>query len=262
MTDAPRAATAKEVSALIASAGYDEVGALLDRYGDDPRRQVQHAVATARRRHERERAERERVLAMYALQRELGGDGVVVGVDEVGRGAVAGPLTVGAVVLPAEPVVWGLNDSKQLTSERREQLAARIADVALAIGMAHIEPASIDAVGMACALRMGMSQAIADTGVDPDCVLIDGNPVHVHPREHTLVKGDARVACIAAASIVAKVTRDHLMVGLDEEYPGYHLAECKGYGSPDHIAAIRQRGLSPIHRASFCANFMETPPLF
>lgn len=256
------AATAKEVAALISSASFDEVEPLIARYADDPRKQVRHAVEVAQRRHDHERAERERVLAMYALQRELGGDGVVIGVDEVGRGAVAGPLTVGAVVLPAEPVVWGLNDSKQLSPERREQLAARIADVALAIGMAHIEPASIDAVGMASALRMGMAQAIADTGVEPDCVLIDGNPVHVHPKERTLVKGDARVAAIAAASIVAKVTRDHLMVGLDEEYPGYHLAECKGYGSPDHIAAIHRLGLSPIHRASFCVNFMETPPLF
>ena len=168
---------------------------------------------------------------MYDLQRELGGDGVVLGVDEVGRGAIAGPLTVCAVALPASPRIWGLNDSKQLTPARREALAAQIAEVATAIGIAHIEPASIDAVGMSSALRMAMANAIEDAGVNPDCVLIDGNPVHVHPREKTLVKGDARVACIAAASIVAKVTRDAMMVAYDAEYPEYHLAECKGYGS-------------------------------
>ena len=141
-------------------------------------------------------------------------------------------------------------------------MAGRIAEVAIAIGIAHIEPASIDAVGMATALRMAMAQAIAECGIEPDAVLIDGNPVHVHPKERTVVKGDASIACIAAASIVAKVTRDELMVAMDEEYPGYHLAECKGYGSAEHIEAIRAKGLSPIHRVSFCGNFLETPRLF
>lgn len=255
-------ASAKEVSATIAAATLDEARELVARYAEDPRKQVQHAVEVAKRRIEREDAERDRVLGMYVLMRELGGDGVVLGVDEVGRGAVAGPLTVAAVALPDDPVVWGINDSKQLTPERREVLAAQIADVALAVGICHVEPASIDAVGMAASLRRAMAGAIADAGVEPDAVLIDGNPVHVHPREKTLVKGDARVASIAAASIVAKVTRDALMVALDADYPGYHLAECKGYGSAEHIAAIREKGLSPIHRASFCANFLETPRLF
>lgn len=253
---------AREIHEALAHAGYDEVCELIVRYEDDPRKQVQRDVAAALRRHERERAERERVNAMYALQVELGGRGVVMGVDEVGRGAVAGPLTVGAVVLPQEPRVWGLNDSKKLSPKRREELAACIAEVALAIGIAHVEAASIDAVGMACALRMAMRQAIDDAGVEPDAVLIDGNPVHVHPREKTIVRGDAQVAAIAAASIVAKVTRDHLMVAYDQVYPGYHLAECKGYGSAEHIAAIRERGLTAIHRASFCGNFLnDTNPI-
>ncbi|WP_373576764.1 ribonuclease HII [Parafannyhessea umbonata] len=262
MSERVHPASAREVAARLSDAGLDEIDGLLERYGDDPRKQVQHAVAVARRRRDREAAERDRVSAMYDLQHELGGDGVVLGVDEVGRGAIAGPLTVCAVALPANPRIWGLNDSKQLTPARREALAARIAEVATAIGIAHIEPASIDAVGMSSALRMAMANAIEDTGVDPDCVLIDGNPVHVHPREKTLVKGDARVACIAAASIVAKVTRDAIMVAYDAEYPEYHLAECKGYGSAAHIEAIRQIGLSPIHRVSFCGNFLETPSLF
>lgn len=256
------ARTAREVAGLLSSAPYEEAVTLIERYADDPRRQVAHAVAAARRRVGREEAERSRVEAMYALGRRLGGDGLVLGVDEVGRGAVAGPLTVAAVALPDTPVIWGINDSKQLTPARRELLAARIADVALAVGIAHVGPETIDAIGMARALRQAMGAAISDAGAEPDRVLIDGNPVGVHPRERCLVKGDARVACIAAASIVAKVARDALMVALDEEYPGYHLAECKGYASPDHIAAIRARGLSAIHRASFCGHFLETPPLF
>ena len=93
-------------------------------------------------------------------------------------------------------------------------------------------------------------------------LLIDGNPVHVHPKEQTLVKGDARVACIAAASIFAKVTRDAMMVAYAEDYPDYHLDSCKGYGSAEHIAAVREHGCSPIHRVSFCGNFLETPRLF
>lgn len=257
-----RPATAREVVGMLSDAPLDEARELVERYREDPRKQVMRAVEVARRRIEREEAERDRVEAMYALERELGGDGVVVGVDEVGRGALAGPLTVAAVRLPASPIVWGLNDSKQLTPSRREALAAQIADVALAIGIAHVEPASIDALGMALSLRQAMARAVGDTGLDPDCVLIDGNPVHAHPAERCLVKGDARVASIAAASIVAKVTRDALMVAYDEEYPGYHLAESKGYGSAEHIAAIRERGLTPIHRVSFCGNFLETARLF
>ena len=259
---APHASTAKEIAALLSDAPAEEALALIERYADDPRKQVQRAVASAQKRLERDEAEHARVRSMYELQRELGGDGVVLGVDEVGRGSIAGPLTVCAVALPNDPMIWGINDSKQLTPAKREVLAARIADVAVAIGTCHIEPSLIDGIGMAQALRAAMSGAVKDAGVEPDCVLIDGNPMHIHPKEKTLVKGDARIAAIAAASIVAKVTRDHLMVSYDEEYPEYHFAECKGYASAEHIAAIRAHGLTPIHRFSFCGNFLKTPSLF
>lgn len=261
-TEAPRPTTAREIVATLTDASLEEAERLIERYAEDPRKQVRHAVEVARRRTARERAERERVLSMYAMQRRLGGGGVVVGVDEVGRGALAGPLTVAAVCLPDEPVIWGINDSKQLSPARREALAARIAEEAVAVGIAHVEPASIDALGMGACLRRAMAAAVADTGLEPDCVLIDGNPVHAHPAERCVVKGDAQIASIAAASIVAKVTRDALMVAFDGEYPGYHLAESKGYGSAEHIAAIKERGLTPIHRVSFCGNFLETMRLF
>lgn len=262
LEDRARPGTAREIVAFIHDARTDELPELLERYADDPRSQVAKAVAAGRRRLERERAERERVEGMYALMRELGGDGIVLGVDEVGRGAVAGPLTVCAVALPPEPIIWGINDSKQLTPSRREVLAAQIRESAVALGVCHIPPEQIDELGMSASLRLAMAGAIENTEVEPDAVLIDGNPVHVHPRERTLVKGDARVACIAAASIVAKVIRDEIMVEFGAEYPGYHLAESKGYASSEHIAAIRERGLTRIHRASFCQNFLETPRLF
>ena len=257
-TEAPRPTTAREIVATLTDASLEEAERLIERYAEDPRKQVRHAVEVARRRTAHERAERERVLAMYATQRRLGGGGV----DEVGRGALAGPLTVAAVCLPEEPVIWGINDSKQLSPARREALAARIAEEAGAVGIAHVEPASIDALGMGVCLRRAMAAAVTDTGLEPDCVLIDGNPVHAHPAERCVVKGDAQVAAIAAASIVAKVTRDALMVAFDGEYPGYHLAESKGYGSAEHISAIKERGLTPIHRVSFCGNFLETMRLF
>jgi ribonuclease HII len=248
---------AADVARHLAHAPFEDIDALCEASAGDGRAQVRAAVAATRRRQAREGAERRRVESMYALQSRLGGDGLVLGIDEVGRGAVAGPLCVAAVALPRSPLVWGVNDSKKLSPKRREELATRIAELALAIGIAYVEPESIDALGMGQCLRMAMRMAIEDSHVDPDAVLIDGNPVHVHPAERCIVRGDSRVACIAAASIVAKVSRDALMVGLDASYPGYHLAESKGYASPEHIAAIRKKGLSELHRATFCEHFVD-----
>ncbi len=262
MANMTSSASASHVAAELASASFDEIPGLVERFSDDPRVQVRKACERALKRYEKERAERARVEGMYARMAELGGDGICVGVDEVGRGSVAGPLTVAAVALPADPRIWGLNDSKKLTPVKRELLAARIAEVATAIGIAHIEPAEIDAKGMAYALRRAVELAVADTGVEPDCVLMDGNPLHAVPNEVDVVHGDALVANIAAASIVAKVTRDELMVAYAEEYPAYHFDESKGYASPEHIAAIKEHGLCPIHRVSFCGNFLETGRLF
>lgn len=262
MANMTSSASAAQVAAELASASFEEIDALIARYADDPRMQVQKACERARRRMDKERTERERVEGMYEAMRELGGEGVVVGVDEVGRGSVAGPLTVCAVCLPDEPRLWGINDSKQLSPAKREILAVRIAECARAVGICHIPAEHIDEVGMARALREAVAGAVADTGLQPDCVLMDGNPLGAVPHERDVVKGDATVACIAAASIVAKVTRDELMVEYDAEYPGYHLARSKGYASAEHIQAIRERGLSPIHRVSFCGNFLETARLF
>lgn len=262
MANMTSSVSASRIAAELGSAPLDEIEALVERYSEDPRVQVAKACERALRRLERERAERDRVDAMYRTMAEFGGSGVVVGVDEVGRGSVAGPLTVCAVCLPDEPRIWGVNDSKQLSPQKRCLLAARIAEVATAIGICHIPAARIDETGMARSLRAAVAGAVSDTGLDPDCVLMDGNPLGAVPNERNVVHGDAKVACIAAASIVAKVTRDELMVELDAEYPGYHLAQSKGYASSEHIAAIREHGLSPIHRASFCGNFLETATLF
>ncbi len=254
----PKRRSVAAIRAQLQVTPYEELPATLSHLVGDERAQVAELVAHAYKRYEKETAERARVEVMYALMYELGeGAETIVGLDEVGRGPIAGPLTVAAVVLPEQPRIWGINDSKKLTPKKREELAAEILEHACAVGIAHIQPAEIDACGMAASLRVAMRRAIEDTGVDPSCVLIDGVPLNIHPAETAVVHGDARVACIAAASIVAKVTRDAIMVAADELYPGYHFAASKGYASAEHIAAIRELGLSPFHRASFCQNILN-----
>lgn len=197
--------------------------------------------------------------------RQVGGPGIVVGIDEVGRGALAGPLTVAAVALPDEPQVIGLDDSKKLSPKRREALAAEVGEVACGIGIAHIEPSEIDACGMAASLRVAMTRALRaceedlvarGRGAHADAVLVDGNPVHIHANETCIVKGDGKAACIAAASIVAKVTRDALMTEYAEEYPAYGFTSNKGYGSAAHIEAIKREGPCLLHRRSFLGNIL------
>ena len=201
--------------------------------------------------------ERQRTHMLYEQQRQAGAAACVIGVDEVGRGAVAGPLTVAAVVLPLEPCILGLDDSKKLTAKKRELLTREIRATAQAIGIAHIQAEIIDVIGMAAALRAAMIQAIEACAVEPDLVLIDGRPMRLHEKERSIVKGDSKVACIAAASIIAKVTRDALMVKADEKYPGYGFASNKGYASQRHITSIQEKGLTAFHRASFCQNFLQ-----
>ncbi len=196
---------------------------------------------------------------------EYAGDGVIVGLDEVGRGALAGPLTVAAVALPFEPQVVGIDDSKKLSPKKREELASQIKEHAYGVGIAHIQPEEIDACGMSASLRTAFSRALEACRKDIsergraegiDAVLVDGNPIHIHENEISIVKGDGKIACIAAASIVAKVTRDALMYELDSQYPEYSFAKNKGYGTAEHCAAIRSEGPSKMHRRSFCTNIL------
>ena len=198
-----------------------------------------------------------RTLELYCLQLDAPYEAVVIGIDEVGRGAVAGPLTVAAVALPLNPMIDGLDDSKKLSAPRREELAAVIRETALAIGISHVAPCRIDKLGMARALRIAMLEALAATGLEPTLLLIDGNPLHIHPAERSIVKGDGSVACIAAASIIAKVTRDSIMGKLDGIHPQYGFAQHKGYGTASHIESIRAYGLSSLHRRTFCQNYVQ-----
>lgn len=255
--------TVQEIKALLADVDAKEFEVLERSLVADTRKGVRAAVDVARRRIESQQKEAARLAGLYSFQAEIAaahGGKVVLGLDEVGRGSIAGPLAVGGVVLPSEPFIEGLNDSKQIAPAKREEIAAEVKRVAIAYTVQYVEPEFIDAHGMTAALTKAFRAAIAAIeaqGVAPDIVLLDGNPLHLNKREVNVVKGDARCAAISAASVVAKVERDALMCRLAKEYPAYDLDECKGYASKKHIDAIKREGLSPIHRASFCTAFTQ-----
>lgn len=266
------ALTIAQIKERIAQADEDALEALERAYASDSRKGVQQALKSARSRLEARAQELERIKGLYSFQDGVArdfltrkgilidGEPCIVGLDEVGRGPLAGPLAVGAVVLPREPIIEGLNDSKKITPEKREEIAAIIKEKAAAWSVQYIEADHIDACGMTASLIVAFRRAIAaieEQGIKPDVVLLDGNPLHLDPREVNVIKGDARCASISAASIIAKVDRDALMCRYAEQYPEYHFDSCKGYHSEEHADAIRRYGLSPIHRKSFCTAFMQ-----
>ncbi len=175
----------------------------------------------------------------------------VAGVDEVGRGCLFGAVVAGAVILSPDRPIRGLNDSKLLEPERREVLAERIRERAVAWAVAAVDASTIDAINIYQASRLAMRKAIEQLGVAPDFLLIDAVPIDLPVPQRSLIKGDMRCHAIAAASIVAKVYRDGLMRVWDEVFPVYGLASHKGYSTPEHWKALREFGPTPLHRLSF-----------
>jgi ribonuclease HII len=188
----------------------------------------------------------------FEAEARAGGHAVVAGVDEVGRGALCGPVVAAAVVLGDAFDCDGLDDSKRLTARERERLAARIRERALAVALGSCEPAEIDALNILRATLEAMRRAVLALPARPDLVLVDALTIPgVDCAQKAIVKGDALSVSIAAASILAKVTRDALMLELDARHPGYGLAVNMGYGSREHRDALHRMGPSPIHRRSF-----------
>ncbi len=184
----------------------------------------------------------------------------IVGVDEAGRGPLAGPVVAAAVCLPPQANLPGVQDSKTLTAARREVLYDQIRNQALAVGLGVVWPEVIDRINILQATHRAMVEAVVDSGVQPDLLLVDGlwvSRLDMAPQV-ALVKGDALCLSIAAASIVAKVERDRIMVALDKEYPGYGFSKHKGYPTKEHIAAIQALGLCPQHRRTFCQQLQQT----
>lgn len=227
---------------------------LIGEYESDPRPGVRQAVETARRRAASEAAENARLRSLYRMEAELTAAGytLIAGVDEVGRGALAGPVSAAACILPPKPRIAGLNDSKKLTPMRRAEIAQEIRSVALCFSVAHVGPEVIDEVGMVHALRRAMSTALAGLALSPDRILVDGLPIGVADDEIAVVGGDARVAAIAAASVIAKVARDELMVTSSGKHPEYGFEVNKGYGTAEHLSAIAKHGRCELHRVTFC----------
>lgn len=178
--------------------------------------------------------------------------GPVCGVDEAGRGPLAGPVVAAAVILDRKRMPKGLNDSKQLTEEVREELYPQIMEMAVAVGVGEASVGEIDLINIRQATHFAMARAVRALSVAAEFALVDGNDAPALPcRCDTLVDGDARSLSIAAASIIAKVTRDRMMVKLHEEHPGYNWRNNKGYGTPEHYAGLKAHGVTVHHRRSF-----------
>lgn len=177
---------------------------------------------------------------------------LVAGIDEAGRGPLAGPVVAAACILDPKELILGLDDSKKLTEKKREELFEIIKEKALCYAVVAKGPDVIDEINILEASKQAMRECVSNLEQRPDLLLIDavkleGTGVDIEP----IIKGDAKSNSIAAASILAKVTRDHMMIDYDKEYPGYGFAKHKGYGTKDHYAAIRELGMTPIHRRSF-----------
>ena len=227
---------------------------LCDELRDDPRKGAQQLVRVLGRRLEALAREKRRLEGLFAYRQELFLRGVrrVAGIDEVGVGPLAGPVVAAAVVLPARVDLPGLDDSKKLSRVARERLDLEIREQAEAIGIGQADPIEIDRVNILQATLRAMRRAVEALRSAPDHLLVDARTIPGVAVEQTaLVGGDARDGSIAAASIVAKVYRDSLMRRFDEEHPGYGFDRHAGYGTAQHMAALRRLGPSPIHRRSF-----------
>ncbi len=209
-----------------------------------------------KRKLQRLEAERERLEAMRAYERQYGERGRLCGIDEAGRGPLAGPVVAGAVILPGDCEILYLNDSKKLTEKRRELLYDEIMEKAVAVGVGVVGPERIDGINILQATYEAMRMAVANLSVSPDLLLNDAVTIPlVEIPQVPIVKGDAKSVSIAAASVIAKVTRDRMMAEYDKIFPGYGFASDKGYGSAAHIAALKENGPCAIHRRSFIRNF-------
>lgn len=197
---------------------------------------------------------------LYEIEAALREKGLkfVCGVDEAGRGPLCGPVAAAAVILPEGLKIEGINDSKKLTEKKREKLYDEITKKALAWGVGLASPAEIDELNILQATYLAMKRAVESMKIVPDYVLVDGNrDPKIGIPTATIVKGDGKAACIAAASILAKVTRDRLLIEMDKAYPEYGFAKHKGYPTKAHYAAIAEHGISPEHRRSFLKNLSE-----
>lgn len=229
----------------------------VETYAADGRSGVQALVNQAKKRLQKLEAERERIHRLGKYEREYAQYGYICGIDEVGRGPLAGPVVAGAVILPKDCEILYINDSKKLSAKRREELYDIIMERAVATGIGMVSPQRIDEINILQATYEAMREAISKLSVTPDILLNDAVTIpQVDIPQVPIIKGDAKSISIGAASIIAKVTRDRLMEEYEKIMPEYGFASNKGYGSGAHIEAIKKYGPSPIHRMTFIKNFL------
>ncbi len=236
----------------------EELSLFIQEYSDDERTGVQKLIQSAEKKIDAYNKELLRLEEMKKYEKENAEYGFLCGIDEVGRGPLAGPVYAAAVILPADCNILYVNDSKKLSEKKREELYDVIMDKAIAVGIGCNSPERIDEINILQATYEAMTKAVNSLEVKPGALLIDA--VHIPQLEQykqiSIIKGDAKSMSIAAASIVAKVTRDRIMKDYATQYPEYGFDSNKGYGSADHIAAIKKYGPCPIHRRSFIGNFV------
>lgn len=221
-------------------------------YREDERKGVQTFLKTQEKKLEQYREELARLETISRYEKEYDGYGYVCGIDEVGRGPLAGPVVAGAVILPKDCRILYINDSKKLSAKKREELFDEIQKQAVAIGIGLVPHDRIDEINILQATYEAMRMAIANLKVKPGVLLNDAVTIPgVDIPQVPIIKGDAKSISIGAASIMAKVYRDRMMIEYDKMYPGYGFASNKGYGSKEHMEALQKIGPSPIHRQSF-----------
>ena len=245
-------ATIKEIKEQLA--GIQQLDdPLLAELEQDSRSGVIQAIAKRKREIQKRLDEDERLEGMLAYEKELYTQGIqlIAGVDEVGRGPLAGPVVAAAVILPKACKIPGLNDSKKIPKAKHKEIYEAVLQNAIAIGIGVKDNHVIDQVNIYEATKLAMMEAIGQLDPQPQHLLIDAMKLDLPISQTSIIKGDANSLSIAAASIVAKVTRDQMMEEFDKEYPGYDFAKNAGYGTANHLAGLDQLGVTSIHRRSF-----------
>ena len=245
-------ATIKEIKELLTTI-TDLESSLFEELGKDPRAGVQKEIQKRKREIQAELEEINRLETMLRYEKELYAEGInlIAGVDEVGRGPLAGPVVAAAVILPKDCKIKGLNDSKKIPKKKHMEIFQAVKNQALAIGIGIMDNHVIDQVNIYEATKLAMKEAISQLEPQPEHLLIDAMKLDLPISQTSIIKGDANSLSIAAASIIAKVTRDKIMVNYDQEFPGYDFGQNAGYGTAKHLEGIEKYGVTPIHRTSF-----------
>ncbi len=248
----------REIKEKLQAADYERLPDLFQAYEQDERSGVRMEVEKAKKRLAAYEKELVRIEGLKIYERKYAAFGSICGIDEAGRGPLAGPVVAGAVILPENCDILYINDSKKLSEKKREELYDVIMEKAVAVGIGYSTPERIDEINILQATYEAMREAVAGLSVQPGLLLNDAVTIPQIPiKQVPIIKGDAKSISIGAASIIAKVTRDRLMVQYDSIFPEYGFASNKGYGAQIHIEALKKYGPCPIHRKTFITHFVS-----